>query len=731
MNSSRRAPPQERWLLPVLALGVVAWWGWPLLDPRHVGWDGDSLCLFLPVMRLAREQLLGGRVPLWNADKFLGQPMLANLMVPFFYPPQLMALVTSQPWGLHAMLVAHAAWAAIGAYYLARRGMQCRPAGATLAGLTFALSAPFLAEVAHPNQLCATAWLPWAWLATLAVGRGRDWIGQGLALGIVGGMMALAGQPQIAFYGAMLCGLTGLGRLAWPGGGAAAVSGERDAEGAASRWRTRWRTLAALALGGALAGGLAAVHFLPALELSHFTSRRMLRSDELSATFALPVANLRTLVLPGAFGAPGTGGYHGAWNFTETAIFLGQAALGLAALGLAMRRRRRLAWLIALVAALGLTLALGERTPVEGWLERLAPVLNQFRAPARAWQLTALALAVAAGWGLDAAAAWAERRGGLGARRACVAALVALQLAGLGWFRFGLMGWSLAKMDVLATPGVAEVIKRASPRPGRLFHLNEEIDYNDVSRAATMAKVARLQPDLNSLAGLRATLGYDEGQLPSALCMGLVWHFWRNIFTPLPDSRLMGLLGIEFLLSDKPIYGDRWRRVGRVGGIDVWRNLDYRGEVFSADDWPDVDLEKIKGMFTSRDKNPRPVDLASAPGTTAVAASSSSSPLSRVEYERLGPGLVRARVPKSWTGPLLLSEGWMPGWEAVGEDGLIVEGKPLNAGLIAFDVPPGAGEWTLRYNPPSFRLGASISGATLAIMLALVLARRRRRARGS
>jgi hypothetical protein len=663
-------------------------------------------------------------VPLWNADKFLGQPMLANLMVPFFYPPQLLALLTAQPWGLHAMLVAHAAWAAIGAYCLARRGMQCRPAGAALAGLTFALSAPLLASVAHPNQLCATAWLPWAWLATLAVGRdgGRDWIGQGLTLGVVGGMMALAGQPQIAFYGALLCGLTGLGRLAWPGGGAA--RGDRGAE-----WAARWRTLAALALGGALAGGLAAVHFVPALDLSQFTFRRMFKDESFSASFALPPANLRTLLFPGALGAPGAGGYRGEWNFTETAIFMGQAALGLAALGLATHWRRRLAWLIALTAALGLAMALGERTPVMGWLERLAPMLNQFRAPARAWSLTALALAVAAGWGLDAAGDWAGRLGGQAARRACVGALVAAQLAGLGWFRFGLLGWSFTSDAPLATPGVAELIHAITPNPGRIFHLSDEIDYNDASRAAAEAKVARRQPDLNSLAGLRSAFGYDEGQLPSALHMGLVWHFWRNIFTPWPDNRLMGLLGIEFLLSDKPIYGDRWRRVGRVDGIDVWRNLDYRGEVFAPGDWPDVDLEKVEGMFTSRAKNPWRVDLAIAPG--AAVAAPWPSPLSRVEYERLGPGLIRARVPKSWSGPLLLSEGWMPGWEAVGDDGTIVYGMPLNAGLIAFELPPGAGDWTLRYNPAGFRLGASIGGATLAIMLALVLARRRRLARGS
>jgi hypothetical protein len=515
-------------------------------------------------------------------------------------------------------------------------------------------------------------------------------------------MQMLAGQPQIVFFSGILIGWTLLFRMA----------------GRRADLRTdRAGALAVLLAGPALAVGLSAVHWWPAYELQMFSIRRMM-GIAYATTYALPWSNFITLLSPGALGAPGTGGYRGAWNFTETAIFVGQAALGLAAIGWIARRGDRRTWLTVAVGASGCVLALGAATPVHDLLLRLLPTLEGFRAPARAWCLTTLALAVAGGRGLDAVAGWAGRRRGVAWRRAAIAVLLALQLAGLGWYRFHLFALPMTDRAPLATPGIEQIIRAATDRPGRLFRLVNEIDYNDASEAATRAKVAAAQPDLNALVGLRDAMGYDEGLLPLATHLGLIWHFWSNLYTPQPDSRLLGLMGVEFLLADKPIFGERWERVGSHGKVAVWRNLDYRGEVFTDAHWPDVDIGVVSGPFLSPEASARPIDL------TPRGLREGAPPPPPIRYERPAPGNIDVHLPPDWSGRLLLSEGAMPDWFAEG-GGRVIRGRFVNATLMAFDLPAGVGEWTLRYDPLGFRRGAMLSALASAALLGLGLWRRR------
>lgn len=685
----------------LLGLGIVAWFAWPFLHPDYVGYDGDSMFLFLPALRLVRQELLAGRLPLWNPGKFLGAPLLADLMVPLFYPPQLLALLLPQPLGLHVLLVAHYVLAGVGAYALARRGFGASPAGALLAGLTFALGASLTMQVAHPNQLYATAWLPLVWLAALSLARGAGWRRGALGLALTLGMQMLAGQPQIVFYSAVLIGWSVLFGLVRARG-------------------RRGPLLAGLAVGGALAGALAAVHWLPAWELSRLSFMRQARGDAFAMSFSLPWRSLLSLLWPGALGASGVSRAGYGWNFTEAAVYLGQASLLLALLGLVAGRRKPAAWLLGLVALSGLLLALGGNTPLYRPLIRLIPPLLGFRAPARAFCLTALALALLAGLGLDrlGAAARPSRRALL------VAALIGLELAGLGFFRFHLLDFRFTSQGVLQTRGLEEVIRAASARPeepGRLFRLAEEIDYNDAAPAAVQAKLAALQPDANSLHGLRMVDGYDEGMLPLRHWVGLMRHFWSNLFVSDPDSRLLGLLGVEFLLCDRPIYGAAWQPVGTRGGITVYRNHVWRGEVFTRAHWPELDFTRLTGLFASVERAKTPISLLRE---GPVAQGAHPPPIA---YRRTAPGEVQVRLPEGFRGELLLSEGWMPGWWAEAEGGVKIAGHPLNAALIAFELPPGLHRLRLAYAPPLFRQGAALSAAALLLLLALGLWPRRRR----
>lgn len=783
-----------RLLTPLLvALAAAAWYAWPLLHPDYQGQDGDSLFLFLPGMRLAHAELLAGRMPLWNPYKFLGAPFLADLMIPIFYPPMAVAALLGGSWGLQLVVVAHYGLAAGGGYALARRGAGAGKAGAALAGLTFAMSGTMSVLVGRPIQLFATAWLPWVWLAGLELAkgagerRGEGWgrVKGALALGVALGMEMLASQPQIVFYSLIAVGLSVLfyARRGKERGDAESEEGEvrplpgRDEGGTGDPGFARvgidaqplqpgllksptpagwnWRVGPALAAAGLLAGALAAVLWLPAWDLSHYSVTR--RGDYTFATsYSLPWRNLWTLLLPGWLGTPATGGYHGDWNFAETTIFMGQAALGLALAGLWAGRRRKVTWLLAATIAVSLVLALGGNTPVYRLLTRLLPPLLGFRAPARAFCLVTLAASVLAGRGLDAVLLRARARiqsaikdagetPALRARRylpvlAC-GGVIALQLAGLAWFRWGLLGLNFQSARVLERPGLERVLAAAGAQPersGRIFRLINESDYNDLAPAAVRGRVNLLAPDLNLLHGYRCVEGYDEGMLPTGFYLQLLGNFWRNLYTPRPDSLLLGLMGVEWLVSDKPILGDAgWVKAGVFGAVTLWHNRNYRGEIFTRGDWREVNWERVRVPDHIDKRNEQPVYVWQKPSDPrgeagAGAGQERAAPKTGpIHYARSAPGRVDVTLPPGFAGELLLSESWLPGWRAEMDGGGAIAGRPLNPALIAFEIPQGTRRVTLRYAPRIFQIGLAISqlglAAALGVWLWLRLRRRGRR----
>lgn len=675
----------------LLVLLVCAAWAYPYLVPGYVGFDGDGLFLFYPALKFAREEILAGRLPLWNPYKFLGSPLLADLMVPAFYPPQLLMLLLPQPLGQHLGIVAHASWAGVGAYVAARRAFGASAWGGILAGLTFALCAPMQAHASHPNQFFAMAWLPWTLTAALNWARAERVGEAGLLLGIVLGMQCLAGQPQIVGYSGVIV--------------LAALANALVREPRRGLIR-----LAALGLASAVALGISAVQVIPAFELSRYSLREG-GTLEFAQSFSLPAANLKTLLLPGALGGPGLGGYRGEWNFTETAIFCGQGALLLAVIGLAAARRRDVWLLVGSMSLIGLIWALGASTPVYALVLKVLPPLGQFRAPARAFVLVALSLAMLAALGLDEARRWLDG-GGVPpmAARSVAALLIAAQFGALLYFRFGVLAPPLTRLDEAMVPGWERLLSGVAGGDGRVFRLMTEIDYGDARLEATRAKVRVLQPDVNVLHGVPEIYGYEEGMLPKADYVVFLRQNLRRLYSPEPDTALLGLMGVKYVLADKPVRGAALRLVHFEEGVALLENKDFRGMAFTRDQWPGLDWTALEGSEGESVRFKRD-DVAKSD------AWREAPPLRSLKSTRLSPTRIRIEWPDRGDGRLILSETWMPGWEARTEDGLRVPGRRLAPFLVEFDFPEGVRVAELRYRPGSFRWGLAVSGATLAAVL--------------
>lgn len=697
----KREPAIVLGMLFVLVLGG---WAYPFLIPGYIGYDGDSLFLFYPAMDLAREELLAGRVPLWNPFKFLGSPMLADLMVPVFYPPQFLGLLPPQPFGLHLTLVFHGLLAAGGAWMAARRGFGTSTSGALIAGITYAFCAPMQLHASHPNQMYAMAWLPWVLLLAMETVRRERYGVPAILLGVALGLQGLAGQPQIVIYSGVIVALVILNGLA---------TAPRNFIG----------RVPALAFAALITLGLSAIHLVPAFELSRYSLREG-GSLEFAQSFSLPLANLKTLMIPGAMGGPGLGGYQGNWNFTETAVFAGQVLWPLAFVGLVREWRRSRTWIVLCpMLIVGSFWALGDSTPVYAIMLKLLPLLAQFRAPSRAFILVVLAACMLAAIGLDGVRAWVAERGepvrGQRIAMAGAAVLIALQTASLMDFRFRVFQPRVTRMEDAVVPGWEQRLAGLTGGEGRVFRLMDEYDYGDESLDATRAKFERMQPDLNQLHRISVLGGYEEGMLPKRDYVFFMRENLRRIYSPRPDTRLLALMGIRYVLADKPVGGPGLRIVDAREGVALVENLDYRGVVFSRGDWPDLDWDVLGRNEVRFD-----------PGTGAEIVGNDGEPDGgMVRAKRVAPGRITVEFEGVTDHRLIFSETWMPGWTLVLDDGQSLPGTRRAPFLIEFDLPEERGSGEIVYRPRSFRIGATVSLLTLlSIAVALAALARRREA---
>lgn len=366
---------------------------WKASTPSLTPWNVlrfDGITQFYPWRLQAARAWRAGKLPLTNPYAFSaegGTPLLANSQSAPLYPPNLLFALLGEMnlwygFGLSAAL--HTLLAAVGIFRLAR-ALGISRTGGLLAATTFTLSAPVVCWLALPTFLCAAAWLPWL---LLAIQRGRLW-----DAGLLAGLVLLSGHLQIALFVLLAAGayaLTLHGRQPRGWGGIAAA--------------------------GALALCLAAPQVLPSLELSKRSHRAAQSRPDLAlfqtkSAYGLPPQSLLTFTVPNFFGNPtqGSGEYWNANrfpgggvapnNYAEWANYIGIVPLLLALLGaLAVRSARFFAGL----ALYTLLMAFGTWANLPFFF--LVPGWAQTDNPGRVLVVAALALALLAGFGLDALA---------------------------------------------------------------------------------------------------------------------------------------------------------------------------------------------------------------------------------------------------------------------------------------------------------------------------------------
>ncbi len=706
-----------------------------------------------------------GTFPLWAPGVYLGFPVFAEGQGGPLYPPNwLFALMPA--WRAYGILfVGHLAVAALGMFAFLRRHVD-RPA-AFIGGGLYALTGYIAVHHMHLNMIQAAALTPVV-LATfermLASGRPRDLAWTALALGL----LALIGHPQTTIQaGATLAGYAALRIGGLPGGA------RRHAIGA---------TVLAVLLGAMLY----AVHVTPALELARDSVRAVgLRTGEQMAQH-LTAQALAAAVLPSAFGTAGMGTAWlnpGGMPRPMLDLFLGTGAPVLAML--ALRSRRRLAWIGLVWAAFFTMLAFGPLVIGVPQIYRL-PLLDGLRFPDRFNLQIALFIAMAAAAGVQMAMDRLVR-----VRDVAFAALPVALFAGtvLAWtYRRGtgpVLGSELARdlavtmTALVATASGALLAARGPRRAIALMAFGALLPLADFGhrQVPTIAPSYWNTPQTVQAIRTARCPGDDECPLTRRLdrvafrkvpaqYLKAGWLVDRTPYVGAVDSLIYnlpllydlpavdGILPLrsqEFLDVYQPlirdrkgslgVFGARWlvttvrpaapgMRLILDGPVSVWEDPSALPRAYVVHAFEAIADSKARvarvvegtGLRDTVVLNAPPVDFAPVPPPEGT-----TSTVLITEYTE---DEVALEASMASDGFVVLLDRDYPGWQAR-VDGATVQTLRANHLFRAVPVPAGTHRVTFEFHPRSVWIGAILSGLAFAGILglfALDSTRRRRSA---
>ena len=329
-----------------------------------------------------------GQIPQWTPYQFGGMPFIAAMHGDIFYPTAWLRwflpidIAINLGWAIHFVLA--------GLFmYLFLRALRLSWSAAIAGGVAYELSGILasLASPGHDGKLYVSALAPLAFLALLRAIRDRKYWGYGL-LSVVIGLCLLSPHYQMTYYLLVASGLWTLYLVFF------------DPERPTG---IKWPIPLALAAGAVLLGvgisGLQAIPFLDYIPYSPRGAGGPSAGWEYATSYAFPVRELPTLILPQFNGV--LQHYWGGNALKAHTEYIGVSVLMLAILAFGVPERRRLVTGLGVIAGLFLLVAFGGHTPFYRLWYEVMPMMKKVRAPGMAFYLVALITCVYAAIGVD------------------------------------------------------------------------------------------------------------------------------------------------------------------------------------------------------------------------------------------------------------------------------------------------------------------------------------------
>jgi hypothetical protein len=671
----------------------------------------DPIQQYLPWRIYAVDALRSGLVPLWNPYAFCGTPFLANLQSTVLYPLNLLFLAAGARHGFGLSAILHLSLGGLFMFGFLRELRLARPA-ALLGALVLMFNGFTVTWLEFPAlSLWVFMWLPAVLLCyERSLSRPRSiWPA---FCAVVLGVQFCGGHLQVSAYVVMAFLLYAVVR---------AITGRGAGVGAG---RAAALAVIPLALGLVLAAG----QILPTLELAAHTGR-VSRGAAGPLTTAFPVSHLIIYFIPNFFGNPVHYNYWGnfqdpaAFNFFETAAYVGILPLFLAVWSLRRWREASVQFLLILVA-FAILAAVG--SPLYLVLHYLVPGFRELAGLGRILCLAAFGLAGLAAVGTDdllsrAAPSRPTRAplGFLALASICIAAaymmfqpavaemgppfgrylllqavaFAALSLASVGliqartrlrlsgsafaWVAVSIVAIDLFGFGIRFNPFVEAGM--AYPETETTGWLQERAGHQRVTSLVSGPMSLDWMPHNSPMIfGLRDIHGSDSLRVRRSFEL-VAGPKLDQANYPTPDSPLLDALGVRYLVTERAV-GDGWR-LAHDAEAPIYENLEALPRAYVLED-----------------------------GRGAGAG------VGAARFEVDEPDQIVLRAEGEAAGRLALMDSYYPGWRAW------VDGKPVviqdfRRGFRAVALPPGEHTVELRYEPASFRVGVFASLLALALLI--------------
>ena len=678
------------WPYAILLVECAAFFRRVLFQPHKYVIPWDLRYYHLQMIQFVAKSFSRGELPLWDPFTYCGWPIYAQLATQAFYPPTVLAALASNLFGgrhmlyfLELQVIAHVFLAGVFAYLLLRRLGTGIPA-ALVGASVFELGPFFASQTQHLGAMDTAPWLPLSWLAVVALAEKFEWRWVA-ALAASLGMSILAGFPALTIVGVVSCFLLAGALLSW-------------------------RSIAGVAVACTWAAGLAGIQILPTLEFIPRSIAKY-RGDWLAGAGGYPLESLYSLAIPNYWGIFqfGRRPWTLPWNPTFLYVYCGMVGLA-CVLAAVFGRRSRYAPPFLILSAAGLVWMLGENTPVGRTIFQLLPAAVKLPMYAEySLAMFSSGMAVLAGLG-----AQKLLQGRSPALQASLAAACALELIAVG---------STRPMNTAATsiePGVAyEQVEGDREAPGKMREL--------VNLTVPPARADTMNASINwpgnaPLLEIPTASGNDPFaperiiQVRMLFCRGERWQRFCQISSP--DSKLIDLLNIRYIISRAPLGATRFHEVAELPGDFVYENPDWLPRFFLVSR-----VREARGMsealaeMRKADFDPRVEAVVEGAASVAEPRASASGTVRVTSYR---PSSLTLEVESSAPAYLVTSETFYPGWRA------FLDGRPqplytTNAAFRGMPVPAGRHTVDMRFEPRILSQGAAVSGISWAALAALLL----------
>jgi hypothetical protein len=673
------------WPYAVLVAEVLLFYRRVLFDFSYViPWDLRSY--HFPMLAFMARSLRAGELPLWDPYSYCGFPIYANLQAQLFYPPTL-AVVFLNNWlapqhllyFVELQLVGHVLLAGVFTYWLLKR-LRLTAVAAATGATVYQLGAFFASQTQHLGAIDAAAWLPLAlWSVVALASQSRLRYAGVLAFSLA--MSILSGFPAVT-----ACVLAG----------ACALALFYVAFGLA-------RPKLLLPVLGAVVWSvtLSAIQILPTLQLTSLSIAKF-RTTFLGTGGGLSPLALVSLVLPNHYSLFDLSRYSQPQNPTFMYTYCGLVGLALAVVGAS--RRSRLAGIFGVLTILGAVAMLGDHTPLGalGILALPAPIRSSIY-PEFALALFTMGVAVLAGLG-------AQKAGG-GLLAFALLAATAADLIGVSSSRP--MNTASIKLEPGVTheyfEGSRELLERVrglvnqNMPPWRIDTVKDSLQW-----ASTQALIEVPTANGNDPFALER---YIQVRL-SFVANGAHWGRYYEVSDP--DSPVLNLLNVRYLLSRVPFNDPRRPKIADVPAGAVYENPDVLPRFFLVSRIERADrMEQSASVL--RSARFRPNEFAVVEGAPMFERQENAAVNPPVRVIQYGPREVVLETAAAHPAFLVTSEPYYPGWHAY------VDGReqPLyitNTAFRGMTLPAGAHRIEMRFNPSILWRGAIVSALALALL---------------